>query len=93
MEKKIVVARISIAQGKEKEFLQLVAPLLENTKSETGNLVYTIYKDLYNDSEFIVYEEYKDLESFEAHANSEYFLHFAHKITPLLSKDLDIQVF
>ena len=58
MIKKIVVARLQVIKGKEKEYLSLVAPLVEAAKTEPGNLVYKLYQDTQNPSEFMAYEEY-----------------------------------
>lgn len=93
MEKKIVVARIQVQKDKINDYIQLIAPLIEATRAEEGNLVYTLYQSPENPSEFIFYEEYVNEEAFKAHGSSAYFKTFAVQVKPLLVKDLDIQVF
>lgn len=93
MEKKIVIARIRVANDKVNEFLALTAPLISATRAESGNLAYTLYQGTEDPAEFIVYEEYVNAEAFEFHANTEAFKTFAQQVQPLLAKELDIQVF
>jgi len=93
MEKKIVIARIRVKEGKEKEYLSLISPLIEATKAEKGNLSYTLYQDVKDSCEFIVYEEYVNEKAFHTHCNTEVFLSIGQKIQGLLAKELDIQVF
>ena len=93
MEKKIVVARIQVAKGKENEYFSLVSPLVEATRAEPGNLVYMLYQDFQDPTNFIVYEEYVSEEAFSEHAKSKHFQLFAQQVTLLLAKEIDIQVF
>ncbi|MBK5721808.1 antibiotic biosynthesis monooxygenase [Dysgonomonas sp. Marseille-P4677] len=93
MAKKIVVARLQVVKGKEKEYLSLVTPLIEATKSECGNLVYKLYQDIQNSSEFIAYEEYVNEEAFNKHCSTEFFQSFAKDVQILLAKEIDIQIF
>jgi len=93
MEKKIVIAKIQVVKGKENEFLTLGEPLIEATRKEPGNLIYTLYRSIEDSSEFMMYEEYTSQEAFDAHGKSDHFLTFAKHVKPLLAKDLDIQIF
>ena len=54
MKKKIVIAKINILEGKENEYSALVNPLIQATKNEPGNLVYTLYQNTENSSEFMI---------------------------------------
>lgn len=93
MEKKIVIAKIQVVKGKESEYLDLVTPLINATRKEAGNLVYTLYQNSQDSSDFMMYEEYVNEEAFDAHGKSDHFLTFAKGVKPLLAKDLDIQIF
>lgn len=93
MIKKIVVARLQVIKGKEKEYLSLVAPLVEAAKTESGNLVYKLYQDTQNPSEFMAYEEYVNEEAFNEHCNTDLFQSFAKDVKALLASEIDIQVF
>ncbi len=93
MEKKIVIAKIYIIAGKEKEFWGMTPALIEATRNESGNLAYTLYQSTENPSEFMVYEEYTDEAAFNAHCASEAFQSFGKQAGPLFAKELDIQSF
>ena len=93
MEKKIVVARIQVLEDKVNDYLQIIAPLIEATRAEAGNLVYALYQSPEDPAEFLFYEEYSDEDAFKAHGNSAHFKAFAGQVKPLLAKALDIQVF
>lgn len=91
MEKKIAIARVQVIKGKEVDYLALVTPLIEASKTESGNLFYAVYQDIQNASSFIVYEEYIDEKAFEYHCTTPLFQSFVEKVKPLLEKDIDIQ--
>ncbi|WP_195375297.1 MULTISPECIES: putative quinol monooxygenase [Parabacteroides] len=93
MEKKVVIAKIQIIKGKEKEFQYLVSPLIEMSVAESGNLAYQLYQDIQTPFEFMAYEEYINEEAFNSHCNSEHFKIFAEQVKPLLATELDIQIF
>lgn len=93
MEKKIVVARVEIAKGKENDFLAIVPTLIEETRTENGNLSYTLYQNPFSESEFIFYEEYKDQVAINSHMATTHFKDFSVQVGPMLAKDMDIQVF
>jgi quinol monooxygenase YgiN len=93
MEKKIVIAKIQIIAGKEKEFLGMPPALIKATRNEPGNLAYILYQSTENPSEFLVYEEYKDEAAFNAHCASKAFQAFGKQAGPLFAKELEIQSF
>lgn len=93
MEKKVIVARVEIAEGKENDFLAIVPALIEGTRAEAGNLIYTLYQNPFNPSEFIFYEEYIDQAAIDSHGGNAHFQDFVKNVTPLLAKDMDIQTY
>lgn len=92
MEKKIVIARVNVIEGKEKDYLSLVTPLIKASKMESGNLFYSVYQDIQSVSSFIVYEEYINEKAFEFHCNTALFRDFVEKVRPLLSKEIEINI-
>ena len=91
--KKTVIARIQVIEGKEKEYLALVEPLIDATWEEPGNLVYSLYRGTQNPSEFMTYEEYVDEAAFNEHCKTELFKSFEEKVRPLLAKEISIQIY
>lgn len=92
MEKKIVIARVQVIEGKEGDYLSLVTPLIKASKTESGNLFYSVYQDIQSESSFIVYEEYINEKAFEFHGNTALFRDFVEKVKPLLAKEIEIKI-
>ncbi len=93
MSKKTVIAKIRVIAGKEYEYLSLVAPLVEASRKEPGNLVYSLYRDVRDRSEFMAYEEWADENAFNEHCRTELFRSFGEQVQPLLAGEIDIQVY
>ncbi|HJD75494.1 MAG TPA: antibiotic biosynthesis monooxygenase [Bacteroides reticulotermitis] len=93
MSKQVVIARIQVIEGKENEYLSLVEPLIEASKTESGSFVYSLYQSTQNPTEFMVYEEYVDEKAFNEHCQTELFQAFGVKVKPLLAKEIDIQIY
>ena len=92
-EKKVVVARVAVKEGQDKAFIEIASKLVAATRTEEGNLFYTLYQSTENPLIFIVYEEYKDDAAFEAHANSTHFAAFVEAVNDLLAGELVIDHF
>jgi len=92
-EKTVVVARIAVKEGKEKEFIEIATKLVTATRAEEGNLFYTLYQSTENPLVFIVYEEYKDDDAFEFHANSAHFAAFLEATNDLMAGELVVDTF
>lgn len=93
MEKKIVVSRIQVVEGKEQDYIDLVEPIIKRTVSEPGTLNYAYYRNMYNPSEFLAYEEYAGEKGFDAHCDSDEFRNFQKQVGTLLAKPIDMQSF
>lgn len=93
MEKRTIVARLEVLEGKEQEFMDRAADLIKNTRAEEGNISYTLYQCPSNPSKFIFYEEYKNKKSMAIHVSSAYFKTFGSAIEDLLAKKLIIETF
>ncbi len=91
--KKVIIAQLSIKATKVNEFLQFSEVMVKQSLGEEGCTVYTIYKALTNENEFIIYENYKDNESVELHNSSEHFKNFLSSVMPLLAKEPLIELF
>ena len=93
MEKKTIVARAEVLEGKEKEFIAKAEKLIEATRSEEGNISYTLYQCPERPTMFIFYEEYKDKRAMAIHAASDHFKTFGKEIEGLLAQELSIETF
>lgn len=93
MEKKTIVARVEVLNGKEQEFINVAGALIEGTLAEEGNISYNLYQCPSNPTAFIFYEEYKDQHAMDVHAASAHFKTFAKAIGNMLASDLKIESF
>ncbi|MDR1779858.1 MAG: antibiotic biosynthesis monooxygenase [Tannerella sp.] len=91
--KKVIVARLTVKEGKEKEFIEVASKLVEATHQEEGNLFYALYQSPFNPSEFIFYEEYKDQAAFDAHSSSAHFAAFSEGTKDLAAGSLIVDEF
>lgn len=93
MEKKTIVARVEVLEGKEKEFIEEAKKLIEGTRAEEGNISYNLYQNPENPCMFIFYEEYRDKDAMAIHPASEHFKIFGKAIEGMLAKELVIESF
>ena len=92
-EKTVVVARVAVKEGHEKEFIEIASKLVTATRAEEGCLFYTLYQSTENPSVFIIYEEYKDDEAFDIHANSAHFAAFVEATNDMMAGEPVIEQF
>lgn len=93
MEKKTIVARVEVLEGKEKKFIEEAKKLIEGTRAEEGNISYHLYRNPENPCMFIFYEEYRDKDAMAIHAASDHFKTFGKAIEGMLAKELIIENF
>ncbi len=81
-----VIAYYSIAPGNEKAVVELLPKLAEASRTEPGNLSYTVYVQLGDESEVVILEQYESPEAFAAHRESDHFRELGFGgIIPMLS--------
>lgn len=92
-EKKVIVARVVVKEGREQAFIDVASKLVTATREEPGNIFYALYQSPLNPVEFIFYEEYTDDAAFQAHASSAHFAAFAEGIKDLTAGELIVDEF
>lgn len=93
MNKKTIVARAEVLDGKEKDFMEAAEPLIAATRAEEGNISYNLYRHPVRSGSFLFYEEYKDQQAVDRHAASAHFRAFGKAIQGLLASELIVEVF
>ena len=66
--------------------------LIDNSKSEEGNIDYNLYEDT-SDNSLMFVEKWESVEILQKHMQTDHFLKFGKNIGDLLSGDLGIDVF
>ncbi|MFN6486830.1 MULTISPECIES: putative quinol monooxygenase [unclassified Nostoc] len=82
---KIVIVKWRIKESETSRILKLLPELAEKTKSEEGNISYTIYQSESDPCELILCEHYTDTVAVESHRRSEHYKRIvAEEIIPHL---------
>jgi len=80
-----VFAKWQVKEGELDKVLNLFTELVEQTRTEVGNLFYTVHQSNTEPHTFMLYEGYKDEASVAAHRASEHFQAIAlGQIIPVL---------
>lgn len=66
----LVIARMTVADGKEDEFLAAAATLIPATRSEPGCRSYTLLRDVEQPDCFVFAEDWADSAAFQMHVQS-----------------------
>lgn len=82
---KIVIVKWRIKESETSRILKLLPELAEKTKSEEGNISYTIYQSESDPCELILCEHYTNTAAAESHKRSEHYKRIvAEEIIPHL---------
>jgi quinol monooxygenase YgiN len=81
----VLVARLTARDGEQDRAAELIARLVEATRTEPGNIHYIPHRDPEDPRVFLMYEQYRDKAAFEAHGEAEHFKEIAlGELFPLL---------
>jgi len=80
-------------QGRESEVTSIFAKLTEESRKESGCLMYVVHRHKTDPRRFFVYEQYKDDAALEAHRASPHFLQYARKELPKLGDRIEGQLY
>jgi len=85
----LVVARHTIAAGKEDEVLAALPKLIEATRAEPGTLEFTCYRQLDDPRTYVLIERYRSREDFLEHRQTD---HFKELVQEYIAPRLDARV-
>ena len=89
----VVMAKIKIKSGTEKEFLEKTRPLIKGSRAEDGCIGYGLYKSAEENDLYMMVEQWKNQDIFEKHTASDHFKQFGADAGPLMDAELDIQIY
>jgi quinol monooxygenase YgiN len=82
-----VIARHTMAAGKEEELLALYLKLIAASRQEAGNVSFVAYRQLDEDREIVLLERYASRKAFEEHRATPHFKELVvGQIIPRLEK-------
>lgn len=79
--------------GREAEVEAVFAKLSEESRKETGCVMYQVHRHKTESRRFFIYEQYKDDAALEAHRAAPHFLQYAKKVLPKLGERIEGHLF
>ena len=79
-------------ENAKNQIIDFSKDLIENSKSEEGNIDYNLYTDT-SDNSLMFVEKWESIEILQKHMQTDHFLKFGQNIGDLLSSDLGSEVF
>lgn len=89
----IIHAGFQIKPDEEAAFLTEIRSLIQESRSESGNISYDLMKDTEHDHAYTMVEVWKDAEAVGSHNASDHFQAFVSKAPQYLSAPLSIKSF
>lgn len=86
-------ATVFVKKDSISAYKEIVEKLISETQNESGNLRYDMYQSVARPGEFIFIEQYINQNALDAHHSAGHFTSFLKNVDPLLSKDMDVNVF
>ena len=79
--------------GREAEVAGIFSKLTEESRKESGCVMYQVHRHKTDSRRFFIYEQYKDDAAMEAHRASPHFLQFARKDLPKIADRIEGNLF
>ncbi|MEY8347939.1 putative quinol monooxygenase [Bacillus cereus] len=89
----IIHAVFQVDPAKQQTFVEEIKPLIRDSREESGNVSYDLYKDTEKESVYTMVEVWQDAEAVASHNTSEHFTSFVSKASQFLTAPLDIKVY
>ena len=90
---KVIHARIYVKPEHVADFIEAAREIIDSSRTEKGNLSYTLYQDPYNETNFIMVELWKDQNAIDLHFQKSYFKSFGETTGNWLEKDSEVEIF
>ncbi|MDP5276781.1 putative quinol monooxygenase, partial [Chengkuizengella axinellae] len=89
----MIHATLHVNPEKEQDFLKDIQSLIEDSRSESGNISYDLMKDTEKENVFMMVEEWKDIEAVQSHNTSNHFTTFTGKASEYLTAPLAVKIY
>ncbi|AWB43735.1 antibiotic biosynthesis monooxygenase [Paenibacillus sp. CAA11] len=89
----IIHAGFQLQADQEQAFLKEIAPLIQASRQEAGNISYQLFKSVDQELAYTMVEVWKDQAAVASHNASEHFTAFTAKAGQFLAAPLDIKAF
>ena len=90
----LVFATFRPAEGREATLLEVLEPMLSNTRLEPGNEVYDLYRSEGEGGAAVyhLFERYTDQDALQAHRDSEYYKAYRARLGDVLASPVEVLV-
>ena len=88
-----VLAFIEVKEGKRQDLLNILIPIIEPSRKEDGNILYSLNYSIDNPNEMIFDEVWTNKAAFDKHYQSPYSQGNRNKIKDLLARPMTIKIF
>jgi quinol monooxygenase YgiN len=88
-----VLAFLKIKEGKSKELLDILIPIIEHSRKEEGNISYFLSYSIDNPNEMVFDEIWSNKHAFDKHYQSSYSQENRNKIKDLLTNPMTVKLF
>ena len=85
-----IVAKFTVTQGEEENFLDLVEKLAEASRAEAGCNEYILHKDVQKPLTYCILEKWKDQATIDIHNSSNHFTTLVPKIIKIAKAEIDV---
>ena len=69
----LLIAKNTVQEGKQREFVALAKKMIENTRQEEGCIYYDLVADQNDEQVYFFIEKYKNEQAVEYHRSTDYF--------------------
>ncbi|MDD6210872.1 MAG: putative quinol monooxygenase [Bacteroidales bacterium] len=91
--KKLILAKLNVKPDQIAAFLDFAPAIINNSKSESGNISYTLYRETSDGNRFVFVEEWKDQAAIDFHFAQPYFIEFGEKSKEMFVSAPDIKIY
>ena len=88
-----IVAKNTLKPKCAEEFKEVVKPLIEGSRAESGNIFYDLFEDVSDPNILTFIERWEDEEAIELHNNSKHFTEIIPMLSDFMEKDMDVEVY
>ncbi len=80
----LIIAKLVVKPGKEKELLEVTKPLIAGSNAEDGCIEYILYRDRENSNIFHFVEKWKDADAVKLHQAATHYIEAGPKLDDIL---------
>lgn len=85
-----IVAKFTIKEGEESNFIALINNLGDASRAEEGCIEYILHKDLEKPLTYCLIEKWKDQDAVDFHNNTQHFTNAVPKIGKIAQIEIDV---